>query len=244
MRRAERVRRLVDGELDAAEREALLADARNDPELWRLLAETVGARSALRELDADERVEPGPELVDASVLGAVRRRHEALEEARARPWLHALTRPRQLRVSVTPLRVSVTVALAAAALLLWRPWADDGTSPERVRSGDPADRSVGEAEPPEREESMVSIAVRLLLPAEDAETVAVAGDFNGWRTDDTFLEDPDGDGVYSGTLELPPGTHAYMFVLDGERWVTDPYAQNHRDDGFGNRNAVLRIGEI
>ncbi len=83
--------------------------------------------------------------------------------------------------------------------------------------------------------------VRLVVPAAGARTVAVAGDFNEWRTDDVLLEDPDGDGVFVGTLRLAPGSYAYMFVIDGERWVTDPYAVNHRDDGFGNQNAVLRI---
>jgi hypothetical protein len=44
-----------------------------------------------------------------------------------------------------------------------------------------------------------------------------------------------------GTLWLQPGTYSYMFVVDGERWVTDPYASNFRNDGFGQKNAVLRI---
>jgi 1,4-alpha-glucan branching enzyme len=71
--------------------------------------------------------------------------------------------------------------------------------------------------------------------------VAVAGDFNGWRTDDALLDDADGDGTFVGTLRLPPGSYAYMFVVDGDRWVTDPFAGTYRDDDFGHRNAVIRL---
>jgi 1,4-alpha-glucan branching enzyme len=87
----------------------------------------------------------------------------------------------------------------------------------------------------------LTVPVRFVMPAEGATSVAVAGDFNAWQTDAIYLEDEDGDGVFVGTLRLPPGTYAYAFVLDGERWVADPFASNFRDDGFGTRNAVLRI---
>jgi hypothetical protein len=32
-----------------------------------------------------------------------------------------------------------------------------------------------------------------------------------------------------------------MFVVDGKAWVTDPKAETYRDDGFGNKNAVMRV---
>jgi hypothetical protein len=32
-----------------------------------------------------------------------------------------------------------------------------------------------------------------------------------------------------------------MFVVDGTAWVTDPDAESFQDDGFGNRNAVVRV---
>jgi 1,4-alpha-glucan branching enzyme len=80
-----------------------------------------------------------------------------------------------------------------------------------------------------------------VLPANGARSVTVAGDFNGWKTDVTTLADDDGDGVFVGVVELPPGSYAYMFVVDGRDWVPDPYADSFQDDGFGNRNAVLRL---
>jgi hypothetical protein len=85
--------------------------------------------------------------------------------------------------------------------------------------------------------------VRFSLYAPEAERVSLAGDFNGWRTDEIFLSDASGLGHFSVGLPLKPGPYAYMFVVDGERWVTDPGAQAYRDDGFGNRNALVKVEE-
>jgi hypothetical protein len=72
-------------------------------------------------------------------------------------------------------------------------------------------------------------------------TVAIAGDFNSWNPGDNLLEDPDGDGIWTGTLKLKPGRYEYMFVLDGKNWVPDPNALRYVKDGFGNKNAILEI---
>jgi hypothetical protein len=74
-----------------------------------------------------------------------------------------------------------------------------------------------------------------------AHTVAIAGDFNGWDPRANLLEDPEGDGIWTGTLKLEPGKYEYMFVLDGEKWFPDPNALRYVKDGFGNRNAILEI---
>ncbi len=74
-----------------------------------------------------------------------------------------------------------------------------------------------------------------------AHIVAIAGDFNGWNPQANILEDPEGDGIWTGTLNLKPGRYEYMFVLDGEKWFPDPNALRYVKDGFGNRNAILEI---
>ena len=74
-----------------------------------------------------------------------------------------------------------------------------------------------------------------------AHTVAIAGDFNGWDPQANLLEDPEGDGIWTGTLKLEPGRYEYMFVLDGEKWFPDPNALRYVKDGFGNKNAILEI---
>jgi len=74
-----------------------------------------------------------------------------------------------------------------------------------------------------------------------AHTVAIAGDFNGWNPQANLLEDPEGDGIWTGTLTLEPGRYEYMFVMDGEKWLPDPNALRYVKDGFGNKNAILEI---
>jgi len=74
-----------------------------------------------------------------------------------------------------------------------------------------------------------------------AHTVAIAGDFNGWNPQANILEDPEGDGIWTGILKLEPGRYEYMFVLDGEKWFPDPNALRYVKDGFGNKNAILEI---
>jgi len=74
-----------------------------------------------------------------------------------------------------------------------------------------------------------------------AHTVAIAGDFNGWDPQANILKDPEGDGIWTGTLKLEPGRYEYMFVMDGEKWFPDPNAFRYVKDGFGNKNAILEI---
>jgi hypothetical protein len=32
-----------------------------------------------------------------------------------------------------------------------------------------------------------------------------------------------------------------MFLVDGQRWETDPRAERYVDDGFGMRNALINV---
>ena len=128
-----------------------------------------------------------------------------------------------------PLRVRPLIGLAAAAsiaALLFVP--HDGPGVEEPLGATTA--MVGDK----------AVYVQFALEAPDAQSVAVAGDFNDWRPE-IELADPDGDGVWSGRLLLSPGVHKYMFVIDGTDWVTDPLAEQYVEDGFGNRNSVLAI---
>ena len=83
--------------------------------------------------------------------------------------------------------------------------------------------------------------VRFVLSAPGARSVTVAGDFNGWSREATPLEDVAGSGQWVVTLPLAPGRHEYAFVVDGERWVADPFAAVARDE-FGQESSVLRVG--
>jgi hypothetical protein len=85
------------------------------------------------------------------------------------------------------------------------------------------------------------VYVQFALAASDARSVSVAGDFTGWDPSRVKLQDQNGDGVWTATVAVPPGTHKYMFVVDGKRWVTDPRAERYADDGFGMKNALIAV---
>jgi hypothetical protein len=77
-----------------------------------------------------------------------------------------------------------------------------------------------------------------------ARSVDVVGSFTDWQSGAVVLRDDDHDGIWRGTVVLPVGQHEYMFVVDGERWVTDPLAGRYVDDGFGRQNALLFVRPI
>lgn len=74
-----------------------------------------------------------------------------------------------------------------------------------------------------------------------AKSVEVVGSFTDWRAGAVVLRDDDHDGVWRAAVVLPVGPHQYMFVVDGERWITDPLAGRYVDDGFGRQNALLIV---
>ena len=63
--------------------------------------------------------------------------------------------------------------------------------------------------------------VRFVLAAPTASSVALVGDFNGWRRDATFLVSGEG-GTWTAAVALAPGRHRYAFVVDDSQWVADP----------------------
>ncbi|NNC39449.1 MAG: hypothetical protein HKN95_02060 [Acidimicrobiia bacterium] len=117
-----------------------------------------------------------------------------------------------------------SLAIAASVLFLWfQTGEDDSANPTP---------SIEAASPH-------LVAHDFLFRAKTASEVCLVGNFNGWAVCNTPLS-PLGDGIWSITVELPPGRHEYMFVVD-DRWETDPAASFFVDDGFGNRNAVLHL---
>jgi hypothetical protein len=157
------------------------------------------------------------------ITDAVMRQIAARRAPRPSLW-QRLWRPRTLTLRPAPL-FAIGLLLAALALLL-RP---HPRAPLVVPAPREAVREVA-----------APVLVRFTLAAPDAHAVSVAGDFNGWRPDAAPCERGP-DGVWRVTLPLGAGRWSYSFVVDG-KWVEDPLAEAWRDDGFGGRNAVVRVG--
>ncbi len=73
----------------------------------------------------------------------------------------------------------------------------------------------------------------------EAISVGVAGTFNDWDPSRNPMR-KDGAGAWKATLTLPPGTHEYRFVVDGD-WISDPTAAETVDNPFGQTNSVIRV---
>lgn len=83
--------------------------------------------------------------------------------------------------------------------------------------------------------------VRFVFSQPNARTVSLAGDFNAWSPSATPMLADEVDGVWSIAIPLSSGRHEYAFVVDGERWVADPFARSTRDE-FGQESSILRVG--
>ena len=71
--------------------------------------------------------------------------------------------------------------------------------------------------------------VRFTLSAPLAKSVAIAGSFNQWNPHQDMLSDP-------------PGRHEYLFVVNDEMWLPDPFAPSI-SDGMGGENSLLIMEE-
>lgn len=75
----------------------------------------------------------------------------------------------------------------------------------------------------------------------EADSAAVAGDFNGWSSTRTPMRRV-GPGLWRASLAAPAsGVYRYKFVVDGWRWVEDPANMRREPDGYGGMNAVLQV---
>lgn len=83
--------------------------------------------------------------------------------------------------------------------------------------------------------------VRFVYINEDAEEVSVAGNFSDWEPVEMSSQMMNGEKVWSGLVPVERGEHHYMFIKDGEEWISDPLAEVQREDGFGNKNAVIYL---
>ena len=85
-------------------------------------------------------------------------------------------------------------------------------------------------------------AIRLAYYAPAARQVSVVGDFNDWDPRATPLRpSTHRDGIWVVELTLTPGRHEYAFLVDGDRWATDPAAARGPQDDFGEPNSVVVV---
>lgn len=143
----------------------------------------------------------------------------------------AITVPRTLEWNLGGAMAAACLAVVAMAGLL-------RVIPDRIVEVPVARAPVQTIAAQVHQESKVFVRLVLLQPG--AQSVSVAGDFNGWNPEQTKLERSEG-GMWTATIPLKPGRYQYMFVIDGKQWIADPLAGEASGDGFGSENAVLDV---
>jgi 1,4-alpha-glucan branching enzyme len=75
----------------------------------------------------------------------------------------------------------------------------------------------------------------------DAQTITVAGSFNGWRPAEFFLTNTPALGLWSGFVPMTNmGAVQFKYIRNGYDWRHDPNAKS-TSDGMGGKNSVIVI---
>ncbi len=145
---------------------------------------------------------------------------------------------------VRPVSATVAVLLAGVVLvsaLTWTVWPVAPTtmnkSPQTASTTSSETQTVQQTSA----EGGETVWIRFRYTNSEADSVAVAGDFSQWEPVALSPREVDGKTVWTGLVPVSRGEHEYQFLINGERWVTDPLAPVKRSDGFGAKNAVLNI---
>lgn len=206
------IHRLLDGDLGPEEEKVLLDRVQADPALRE---EYDGMSGALRAIETSARMQ-APAFFTAEVM----RRLPARKATIGKRVGDFLFKGRMLKWNMaTAFAAAVLVVLVLTQVVRIR------TAPVETAAVSPQEQTV---------------MVTMNLHAPEARHVAIAGTFNKWKCDAHVLAKQE-NGVWTISIPLKPGEYSYMFVVDGKAWVTDPNAETYRDDGFGNKNAVVRV---
>ena len=78
-------------------------------------------------------------------------------------------------------------------------------------------------------------------------SVLLVGDFTHWQQKGIPMQKGE-NGIWTATLELPPGTHHYRFIVDNEwrddpecKWRDDPECTLRVANPYGSQDMVRRV---
>ena len=69
--------------------------------------------------------------------------------------------------------------------------------------------------------------------------IEIAGSFTNWQR--IPLEPAGSTGYWEITLDIPPGEHAFSYILDGDTILADPTISAQEMDDFGTINSILVV---
>ena len=193
------VRRFLDGELDSGEESQVLHQIADDEQARQLLRFDRDLRARV----SAERVPQVPPDFSSRTMAAIAAEEEADAVDRSRTpaweWLGRVwdyvTRPRT--VVMRPAYGLATVLLLLVMVGLWPSLEDDGSVTHEVVT---VQQTAGADHESTRHEV---VGVRFLYLADQASSVAVAGDFSGWDPVPLESKTIDGEQVWTAVVPLP-----------------------------------------
>lgn len=233
MNKEELLEEYFDGKLTPEEEREALHLFAEDPEIRSILRFEQKLRSIFTELPRPENFEVPPGFSDRVMHQIEYKKAEEGQSIieKVQSWLERLLTPRQIHLR--PVYALATVVLLVASLLFPLYLVDEQP---QLADSEPLTQSIQQVSGTTDQAWM-----RFVYIDKSAESVAVAGDFTGWESIPLSKQEINGEQVWTGLISMTRGEHRYMFVKDGEKWVTDPLAPVHREDGFGNKNAVIYL---
>jgi hypothetical protein len=97
----------------------------------------------------------------------------------------------------------------------------------------------------------VAGGIQFQFEAPSARVVQLAGSWpeNNWLRGQAetaaygigYMDDDDGDGIWTTVVDLPPGRYQYKFRIDEINWKEDPNNPQKTDDGYGGFNSLLIV---
>jgi len=198
------------------------------------MAENYDDSAIARDAEFAERIAAplrAPEHVDPSfderLMERVRAEGSALYPQRgARPWWRT---EREFRIApLTGLALAAGVAGVIAVSGIAIGSHISSVAPVTASAGTTAGRDTVQV-------------VRFVFVDPSARQVELVGDFNEWSKGTTQLSHSGAPGVWTVSVPLSPGRHEYAFIINGSRWVADPFAPKSSDD-FGTESSVIRVG--
>ena len=162
--------------------------------------------------------EPDPALT-SRIMGGLRPKHRGWFKTF---YMHMIT---PMRLSLSPMMASV----AAAFLILFGGLLFNAGIFHKA-SDAPAILQAN---------SQVPVVFR--FRAAEAQSVSVIGSFNRWnpKSHEMVLDPESGD--WTIRINLSPGKHDYVFLVDGEQITSDPHADIYKEDEYGHQNSILFV---
>lgn len=234
------LQRFLDHELSVDEEREALHQIADDPEMRSLLRFDIKVQQSMNFSYDDASSFDVPDDFTDSVMQAIDVADEPAPEdtqqqdEKNETWLHKLTEPRTLSYRpVYGIAAALVIVAFTFVLMMNRPAPKQAPQTADLKQS----YKVQEAS----QSSTNKVLTRFFYVNENANSVAVAGDFSNWEPIPLNKQKIDGNKVWTGLVTLHRGENRYMYVIDGQKWVTDPLAPIHQNDGFGNRNAIINL---